>query len=222
MEELALITLASSLIGGLFGTGTSDKEAATKEFVNNISKYTDFFKKAPFTKDELFNTILPQVQGTFRGGADVAAGRLGSLLGEAGLAKGGGYKDSYLNALAPVIAQGETNAANAQIDFAKLFANMDLSSKQQLLQLLGLQGNAIQGLNDTTKGQDFFTNFLQAGQIGSTVGGNIMSANSLEGLGNSLKDLIAQLNINANPNQVQNQETAGVTTQGFGGIGFPK
>lgn len=182
MEELALISLASGLLSGIFGSGTSDKEAATKEFVDNIGKYTEFFKKAPFTKDELFNTILPQIQGTFRGGADVAAGRLGSLLGEQGLAQGGGYKDSYLNALAPVIAQGENNAAGAQMDLTRLFANMDLGTKQQLLQLLSLQGGAIKGLPDTTKEQDFFTNFLQGGQIGATVGGNIMSADSLKGI----------------------------------------
>jgi len=198
MEELALITLASSLLGGIFGTGTSDREAATKSFVDNISKYTDFFKNAPFTKDELFNTILPQVQGTFRGGADVAAGRVGSLLGEQGLAQGGGFKSSFLNALAPVIAGGENAAANAQIDFTKLFANMDLGSKQQLLQLLGLQGNAIQGLSDTTKGQDFFTNFLQTGQIASTAGGNIMSAGSLNKIGDFLSKLTGQLNISPN------------------------
>jgi len=159
-DLMGIISLGSALLSGLAGTETSDRETYAKKLIDEFDNNSSVFKNSSFTKDELFNQLLPQIQQSFRGAGDVAAGRAGSALGEQGLAQGGGFADAYVQAIAPQIAQGEQLAGGAMQDMIKLFATMDATKKSQLLQYLSAKSGAIEGLNDTTGLQDFITNFI--------------------------------------------------------------
>lgn len=187
--ETALIAVGSGLISALAGSGESPQEEAIRKVYDKLYNEMDWLKSAPFTKDELFNKLLPSIQQAYKGAANVAAGQLGASVGESGLPQGQAIMDYYVQALAPVIAQGQNNSANAEADMAKLWAMIDNNAKGTFLNATQLAGNLASGLPEQTSFQKFFTNFLQGADIGSTIYGNIQMGDALTKQANSLQDL---------------------------------
>jgi hypothetical protein len=191
---IGLVTLGSGLLSGWLGSGESDQEKAIRGILDKLESNEDFFKSTPFTKDELFNTIMPAIQQTQRGAADVAAGRLGAAVGETGnIAGGQGTMDYYLQSLAPIIAQGEQNAANTYQNFIQMWSTMDAQAKERFMQTLNMQTGVAQGLPDMTKGQEFITNFLSGAQIGATGYGNVAMGTALMNQSDSIMEMAAKL-----------------------------
>lgn len=191
---LGAITVGSGLLSGLFGSGESDQEKALKNVLDKLDQNQGFFKSTPFTKEELFNTILPAIQQTQRGAADVAAGRLGSAIGEAsGVAGGQGAMDYYIQNLAPVIAQGEQNAAQSYKQFTELWSQMDENAKRNFLAALQTEANVGSGLPNMSKAQKFFTNFLSGAQLGSTAYGNVSQGLALAKQGDMLTQIAGNM-----------------------------
>ncbi len=170
------IPLLSSLLSGLGGIfGESDKEKYLKDALDRIYANEDYVKSLPFTKDELFNQIFPLIKQLNIGASDVAAGRLGSAIGESSANVGGGqnFSDLYVQTLAPVIAEGQQLSAKALQDLVGLYASMDDASKRRLISLLGLTMQGSEALPSLTDFQAFITNSLQGFDIGSKILGNI-------------------------------------------------
>lgn len=187
---IGLIALGSGLMTAIAGSGTSDREKAIRNTLADFEKYTKLFEDTSFTKEELFNDLLPSIQAGFRGAGDVAAGRAGAALGEQGLAQGGGFKDAYIQAIAPHIAKGEQLAAGAEQNMIDTFAKMDATQKQQLLQFLSAKSNVANMQEDMTGAEKFFTNFLSGAQMGSTVGGNIATSGAMDAKGGYIKKMM--------------------------------
>jgi len=191
-----LITLGSGLLSGILGSGTSPSEEGFQKLFNELYNNMDFLKQTPFSKEELFQSILPAVQSTFRRSADVAAAKAGATIPESvggSVPEGQGFMDFYINALAPIIAKGENLAGQANVNFVDLYNRMDSEAKQRFLQAIQLGGNLAGGLPGQTGGQKFFTNFLQGADIGSTIQGNIALGDALNSKANSLMGLLQNL-----------------------------
>jgi hypothetical protein len=175
-----------SLVGGLLsafaGLGESSKETELTTILDKMYKNEDYIKSMPFTKDELFNSIYPKIKQLNTGAADVAAGRIGSALGEAGANVGGGqnFVDNYLQQVAPVLAQGQFASAEALQGLVAMYGQMDNDAKQRLLQMFGLEAQTANQLPSMTDFQAFITNFLQGGNITSTIQGNLSMADYLK------------------------------------------
>jgi len=171
-----------SLVGGLLsaftGLGESSKETELNAILDKMYANEDFIKSTPFTKDELFNSIYPKIKQLNTGAADVAAGRLGSALGESGANMGGGqnFVDNYLQQLAPVIAQGQFASAEALQGLVAMYGQMDSDAKQRLLQMFGLEVQTANQLPTMTDFSAFITNFIQGGNLGATLQGNLATA----------------------------------------------
>lgn len=188
---LAEITIGlGALLSGIFGSKTSPREDEVRRIIDKLYEEMDWLKTAPFTKDELLNSILPEVQKTYRGAADVAAGRAASTVPETtGAPSGQAFMEHYLQTMAPIIARGEEQAAGAITDFTQLWANIDQATKTNVLGAYQLALGGTQGLPDQTSGQRFFTNFLQGLNIGTTAYGNISYADALVEKGNMMQNL---------------------------------
>lgn len=174
--------LLSGLIGGLAGTGESDREKAMKDMLGKLYDSEDFVKSMPFSKDELFNQIYPVIKQLNLGAADVAGARLGAELGESKAGVGGGqnFVDYYMQALSPVLAQGQFASAQAYQGLVEFYGQMDDASKRRLLQLLGMEVETANQLPSTTDLQGFITNFLQLGNSATTMMGNLGMADYMK------------------------------------------
>jgi hypothetical protein len=174
--------LLSGLLGGLVGTGDSDKEKAMKDMLGKLYANEDFVKSTPFSKDELFNQIFPIIKQLNLGAADVAGSRLGAEVGESRASAGGGqnFTDYYLQALSPVMAQGQFATAEAYQGLVEFYGQMDDAAKRRLVQLLGMEVSTANQLPSTTDLQAFVTNFLQMGNSATTMMGNLGTANYMK------------------------------------------
>lgn len=177
-----LIPLLTGTASGLSSLGESDKEVALKDTLNKMYENEDYMKSMPFTKDELFNSIFPMIKQLNVGAADVAAGRIGSALGEGQANIGGGqnFVDYYTQALAPVLSQGQFATAEAMQNLVQLYGQMDNQAKTRMLQLLGYELQGAGELPTMTDVQSFMTSFLQGGDIGATIMGNLGMADYLK------------------------------------------
>ena len=176
--EQFLIPLITGIGSGLAGLGDSDKEEALKASLEKLYANEDYIKSAPFSKDEMFNTIFPMIKQLNMGASDVAAGRLGSAVGEGGANMGGGqnFVDYYVQALAPTIAQGQFASAEALQNLVQMYGQMDNQAKTRLLQLLGYEMQGAAQLPSMTDLQAFMTNFIQGGEMTSKIQGNLAMA----------------------------------------------
>lgn len=191
---IAAVTVGSGLLSGLFGSDESDQEKAIKSILDKLDANENFFKSTPFSKEELFQTIMPAIQKTQIGAADVAAGRLGAAVGEtANVASGQGKMDYYLQTLAPIIAQGQQNAASTYQNFMQLWNQMDAQAKNRFMESLNMQLGASNGLNNMSNTEQFFTNFLSGAQLGMTGYGNIMQGSALSKQANALTDIAGNM-----------------------------
>lgn len=174
--------IAGGLLSAFTGLGESPKEEKLNEILDKMYANEDFVKSMPFTKDELFNSIYPKIKQLNTGAADVAAGRLGSAIGETGANMGGGqnFVDNYIQQLAPVIAEGQFKSAEALQGLVAMYGQMDDAAKKRLLQLFGMEAQTASQLPSMTDFQAFVTNFLQGGNITSTIQGNLGTADYLK------------------------------------------
>lgn len=182
MIEAGLVSLGSALLSGLAGLGGNPSQEALQKILDDIFANQDWVKELPFSKEELFNELLPVVQKFYTGAADIAAGRIGSAVGEGGSEMGGGqaFGEYYTQALAPVIAEGQNKAGDAMQNFINMFGQMDNAAKSRYLQSIGLSANMATNLKQTSGWQDFFINFLKGGDIGSQIYGNLSFADYLK------------------------------------------
>ena len=173
-----IISGATGLLSGFGGLGESEQEKAMRGMLDKLYQNEDYMKSTAFTKDELFNEIFPIIKNLNLTASDVAGARLGAEVGESRANVGGGqnFVDYYMQALSPVLSQGQFASAEALQQLVQVYAQMDAQSKSRLLQLLGYEMQATQGLPDMTEFQSFITNFIQGGNIGATIGGNINMA----------------------------------------------
>lgn len=181
MDTGLLVSGLAGLISGFLGSGKSPQEDEVRKIMDKLYEEVDWIKQLPFSKEELMKGILPQVQKTFRGAADVAAGKIGATIPEvSGAPQGQSFMEYYTQALAPEIAKGEELAGNAQMDFTKMYADMETNAKSQTLDAYKMLLGGAEGLPNTTGGQRFFMNFLQGAQMGSTAYGNVGMADALK------------------------------------------
>ncbi len=195
-----LLTIASfatgivgSIFGGIAGSQQSPKEKASADILADLQGMEDIFTDLPFTKEEVMNQLLPQVQQLYRGAADIVAGKIGAQTGEAGIAAGQGAKDFFLQSIAPVIAQGEQLAAGAVGDFAGFFARLSENQKGQLLNFYQTQIGAAEGLPDMTTLQSTITGALGGLQIGANIGGDIAETSVIGDQAEVLQGIIDKL-----------------------------
>lgn len=179
MELTGLLSGGLGLMSGLAGLGDSEKEQGIRDMLNKMYENENFVKGTAFTKDELFNQIFPIIKNLNLTAADVAGSRLGAEVGEAKAGVGGGqnFTDYYLQALSPVLAQGQFASSQAMQGLVEMYGQMDAQAKSRLLQLLGMEGNLTTQLPSMTDFQSFITNLIQGGDIGAKIGGNLSMAN---------------------------------------------
>jgi len=190
-----LVGLGVGLLTGVLGLGESPSEEAFRKMFDELYANMDWLKETAFTKDELFNTILPVVQNTFRRGADIAAAKIGATIPESisGTPQGQGFMDYFVTALAPTIAEGEQLAGQATMSFTDLWAKMDTNAKNRFLSAVQLGGNLAAGLPTTTPAQGFMTNVLQGADIGTTIEGNIAMGGALTKQAGDITGMLSDL-----------------------------
>lgn len=177
-----IISAGGGILSGLAGLGESEKEAGIKDMLEKLYANEDYVKSLPFSKDELFNTIFPMIKQLNTGAADVVAGRLGSAIGESGANMGGGqnFAETYIQALAPTLGQGQFASAQALQGLVEMYGQMDNQAKTRMLQLLGMEIGANAQLPTMTDLQSFLTNFLQGADLTSGIYGNLTMADYLK------------------------------------------
>lgn len=160
-----------SLLGGIFASSSTPQEEAYKQAMDAIKQYMPELKQEAFTKDEI-SKLVQDLRLMFTGASDVAAGKIGSAIGESGVAKGGGFADYYTQALAPVIAQGQQMAGQATEWGVNTYSDINNATKQRVLQGLQLMTGAAAGQPSMTPGQKGVSGFLQSLNLLSTGAGN--------------------------------------------------
>jgi len=181
------LMIAGTLLGGLGASGQSPQEKNAENINNTLQDNEDYFKSLPFSKEEIMNSLLPQVQKIYRSSADVVAGRLGQNVGESGVAGGQGLSSYYLSTLAPVIAQGENLAAGAVSDFGKWYSQLDAQAKNRFMQAISLEIQNNGSLPDMNTLQRTISGALSGLNLGATAGGNVVTANALQEKNDLLK-----------------------------------
>ena len=160
-----------STLGGLLSTGKSPQEKAMEEMFAMIKQYIPEMSKTPYSKEEI-NSLVKQMQQMYRGGANVAAGQIGSAIGESGMPKGQGWSEYYTQALAPVIAEGENKSAGAMGWGAETYGGMFDQAKGRVSSMLGTATQAGSMLPQMTGGQKGLAGFLQTLNLLASGGGN--------------------------------------------------
>lgn len=178
--EGLIVSGIAGLISGFLGGGQSPQEEEVRKILDQLYEQVDWIKQLPFSKEELMNGVLPQVQKTFRGGANVAAGQIGSTIPEvSGAPAGQSFMEYYTQALAPTIAQGENLAGKAQMDITQMYINEKQTAGNQISDIYRIMLGAASGLPAQSGAQRFFTNFAQGMNLGAAAYGNINMADAL-------------------------------------------
>lgn len=150
-----------------------DKQMA--ELMEIFKKNEDWFKSTPYSKSEV-EGISNEMQDRVGASADVAAGRLGSAIGESGLAGGGDMTAFWLQNLAPIIAGAEKDKVTIEQSMMKFYSNLDQNAKQNFLTAMtGMTGVASQ-YPDMTQQQRIAAGGAQGLNLASTGVGNLASA----------------------------------------------
>lgn len=167
---------AAAVAGGLnamIPNSESARDKKIKELLGQVGSMD--VSGTSFSKNEVMNQMLPMVQGMYRNASNVAAGGIGSAIGEVGMNKGQDFASYYTQSLAPTIAEGENKAAGAQAQFMQMWASMDEASKQRMLQKAGIMGNLASSLSND-KQQGTLEKFLTGAISGAGLGSNAMGA----------------------------------------------
>ena len=170
--------LGSGLLSSLSTAlgGESEQEKNLRSVLEEINKMMPTLGKPAYSKDEL-DAIAKKMGDMYRGGANVAAGGVGASLSEglaaAGVPQGQAKGDMYMQQLAPIIAEGENKAAGAVSSMTELFAKLDSSSKDRILQALGLKATMSSALSDKNSLEKLFSSFLGGAGLGAQAYGNL-------------------------------------------------
>lgn len=187
--------LISAIAGGVLGIGgnlfgSNPREEQTESALANLKSMEDWLKDTPFSKEEIMNQLLPEVQKMYRTAADVVAGKAGAMAGESGMAGGQPSMEYYLQTLSPIIGQGEMQAAGAVSEFGKWYSTLDSEAKQRFLQSIQLELQSAGNLPEQDTLQQTLTGALQGINLGVSAGGNIASANAANAQTDYIKSLI--------------------------------
>lgn len=197
---MALIGGGVTGLASLFGNDDARNEGI-QAIMDNLMGDASLSETA-FSKSELLQKILPIIQQTYRGGANVAAGQIGAALGESGMNQGQNFAEYYTQALAPVIAQGENLAGNANQQMVEFYGNLDNAAKQRKLSSYGLQMQGAMGMTqEPSPIEKFMASFLQGANLGATAAGNIGMADYYNTKNKSV--VPAVVNNDSNKNTVQ-------------------
>jgi len=172
-----LMSLAGGGLSSLF-TGDSPQEKALMGVGKDIDANMGWLKSTPYSKGEI-NTISTQMGQQLTGAADVAAGRLGSAIGEADIPGGQPYGEYYMQALAPTIASGQAGAVDIKKQMMQFFAGMDEETKKNFLSAMGIKAGVGTNLPGTTN--------VQEGYL-SSIGGTDMFAKIFGSLAKAYRD----------------------------------
>jgi hypothetical protein len=166
-------SLFSGLGAGIFGSQESAQEKSMKEAFDMIKKQLPNASKMAFSKEEI-NTLVKTMQSIYRGGANVAAGQIGSAIGESGATPGQGFAEYYTQSLAPVIAEGENKAAGAVGWGEQAYSDNYNQAQSRVNQLLQLLTGAASGQASQTGTQKGIASGLQGMNLFATGYGNLM------------------------------------------------
>jgi len=172
---LGLITAGAGILGGIFSGGESPQEKEAKKVQRLIKSYLPQAGQTAFSKAEI-NALIKTMQSIYGGAANVAAGQIGSAIGESGITGGQGFAEYYTQALAPVIAQGQEESAKAQLQGNQLYEEDFNNAKQRVAQLLSLLAGNTQSFANQTGTQKVVSGFLSGANLGATALGNIATA----------------------------------------------
>jgi hypothetical protein len=165
-----------SVLSGIFGAKDSPADAATQNLLAKLERELKGLSTPSYAKGEVEGKV-GEMQQTVRGAANVAATATGTALAEsmgAGGTPGGQPKgEIYTAALAPVIAQGERDAASVEQWGMQFWASLDDAAKQRLLAGLGLEAQVAGMQPSMTKDQKGIATFLQTLNLLTTGFGNV-------------------------------------------------
>lgn len=165
-----------SVLSGIFGSKNSPQDEATKAILARLEREMGYLKAPSYSKDEVEGKVSG-MQDTVRGAANVAATATGTALSESlgasGTPQGQPKGEIYTAALAPVIAQGERDAASVEQWGMQFWASLDDAAKQRLLAGLGVEANLVNQLPNMTSDQKGIATFLQTLNLLTTGFGNV-------------------------------------------------
>lgn len=160
-----LVSGATGLVNAILSGGKGDQQQAIEKYLNMLENEKDNLGGLAMSRGEVMN-LVSDIQELYRGGADVAAGRVGSAIGESGVAGGQGFADLHLQSTAPIIAEGEFKSADAEKWGAQFFAQLDESRKRNLTNFYSLLLNGSSQLPGTNTAQRTALGFLQGAKFG--------------------------------------------------------
>ena len=172
-------------MGALAATGTaysayaagqeSPRDKQMAELMEVFKQNQDWFKSMPYSKSEV-EGISNKMQDQVGASADVAAGRLGSAIGEAGVAGGGDYANFFLQNLAPIIAGAEKDKVSIEKSMMDFYSNLDQNAKTNFLNAMSGMTSTAGQMQDMTPGQQHFAGGAQGMNLMATGFGNLAEA----------------------------------------------
>lgn len=176
MPDPITLLLGGSLLGGLGALGSGSKQKAIQQNIGLIDSMITGLDKPNFTQEDA-DIMIKKIRENFRAAADVAAGRIGSTTGEslaaAGVPQGQAASDYYIQALAPTLAAGETEANKASLALLEQVLNDKARRDQLKAELMRLRTGSTEGMEDMSGFQKFLTGALAGGNLGATALGNL-------------------------------------------------
>lgn len=164
--------ILTSVLGGIFGSGASPQEEAMQKVFEMIQQYMPGMKEQSYSKEEI-NTIVKQMQTMYRGAGSLAATQVGKSIGESGAAGGQGFAEYYTSNVAPILAEGQMKAADAEQFGVSAYNDIFNSSKNRVAQMLQLLTGAASGQSSMTGAQKGIATGLQTGNLLATGYGNL-------------------------------------------------
>lgn len=165
-----------SVLSGIFGSKDSPQDEASKAILARLEREMANLATPSYTQGQVEGKVSG-MQDTVRGAANVAATATGTALSESlgagGTPSGQPKGEIYTAALAPVIAQGERDAASVEQWGMQFWASLDDAAKQRLLAGLGLEASVATGLPGMTQDQKGIATFLQTLNLLTTGFGNV-------------------------------------------------
>jgi len=196
----ALISAGTGLLTSILGGGESPSEEKISQLLDQLMADKSKFTDMPFSKDEIMNAIVPAIQSYYQQAADVSAGSVGARLGEADVAGGQATSDLFMQQLAPIIAKGQQQSAQAEQWGVGTVNQMDKDSKNMLAQFYQMALGGSQGMADMSSGQRDTLNFLTGSEIGGNMYGNLMTADYI--LGKNVKKKLPGSNTQNSSNDI--------------------
>ncbi len=160
-----------STLGGIFASGDSLQEESYQKIFKMIQDYLPELKKQSYSKAEI-ETIVKSMQTMYRGAGNLAATKVGQAIGESGVTPGQGFAEYYTSSVAPIMAEGQQQAAGAEQWGVGAYNDIYNSAKDRTLQGLNLMTGAAAGMPNMSSGQKGIAGFLQTLNLLATGGGN--------------------------------------------------